>query len=140
MCGRVQNLDRQSRRARPAGFTLLELLAVILIITIVSVVALPTVLPAPAPRLVREAGRMLQGALAGAGDKAIHDGRPSGIRLLPDPAFFHGTAVVGTRKGTDGNDVPVTVPAPRPLADGTIDPAEILAYNPAVPAGPAAEE
>src|ERR1044072_960740 len=139
MCGRVQNLDRQSRRARPAGFTLLELLAAILIITIVSVVALPTVLPALAHRQVSEAGRSLQGALAGARDKAIHDGRPSGIRLLPDPAFFRGTAVVGTRKGTDGNDVPVTGPAPLRLADGTIDPAEILAYNRAVPIGPAPE-
>src|ERR1044072_5270409 len=111
MRGRVQNLGRQSRRAPSPGFTLLELLAVILIITVVSVIALPTVLPALAHRQGSEAGRVLQGALVGARDKAIHDGRPSGIRLLPDPAFFHGTAVVGDRKGQDGNARPITVPA-----------------------------
>jgi hypothetical protein len=60
---------------------------VILIILLVSAVALPTVLPAINHRQVSEAARILQGALVGARDKAIHDGQPSGIRLLPDPAF-----------------------------------------------------
>ena len=60
---------------------------VILIILIVSAVALPTVLPALNHRQVSEAARILQGALVGARDKAIHDNQPSGIRLLPDPTF-----------------------------------------------------
>ena len=81
--------------ARPAGavrrcgggFTLIELLVVILIILLVSAVALPVVLPALSHRQVSEAARMLQGALVGARDSALHNGTPSGIRLLPDPAF-----------------------------------------------------
>lgn len=117
------------------GFTLIELLAVLIIVAIVSAVALPTVLSALAHRQVSESGRVLQGALVGARDRAIHDAQPSGIRLLPDPVFFHGSAVVG--KDKDGN--PITVPAPLRLADGTIDPAETLAYNRAVPIGPAPE-
>src|SRR5262249_28052306 len=39
-------------------------------------------------RQMSEAARILQGALVGARDKAIHAGEPSGIRLLPDPAFY----------------------------------------------------
>ena len=60
---------------------------VILIILIISAVALPTVLPALAHRQVSEAARILQGALVGARDNAIHNNQPSGIRLLPDPAL-----------------------------------------------------
>ncbi len=60
---------------------------VILIILLVSAVALPTVLPALNHRQVSEAARILQGALVGARDKAIHEGQPSGIRLLPDPTY-----------------------------------------------------
>jgi prepilin-type N-terminal cleavage/methylation domain-containing protein len=69
------------------GFTLLELLVVILIIGLVSVVALPVVLPAVSHRQVSEAARIVQGALAGARDSAIHSSNPAGIRLLPDPTF-----------------------------------------------------
>ncbi len=60
---------------------------VIFIILLVSAVALPAVLPALNHRQVSEAGRILQGALVGARDQAIHDGQPCGIRLLPDPTF-----------------------------------------------------
>ncbi len=73
--------------AESRGFTLIELLVVIFIILLISAVALPTVLPALNHRQVSEAARILQGALVGARDKAIHDNRPCGIRLMPDPAF-----------------------------------------------------
>ena len=74
-------------RARRQAFTLVELLVVIAIIALVSAVALPVVLPALSHRQVSESARILQGALAGARDVALHTGTPSGIRLLPDPAF-----------------------------------------------------
>lgn len=90
------------------------MLVVIFIILLVSVVALPTVLPALQHRQVSEAGRILQGALVGARDRAIHDGQPSGIRLLPDPAF---------------NGINPTT--------GQLDPAYPLAFNRAIPIGPA---
>src|SRR5208337_3410731 len=38
-------------------------------------------------RQVSEAARILQGALVGARDSAIHNNAPSGIRLLPDPTI-----------------------------------------------------
>ena len=41
----------------------------------------------PHPPPGSEAARILQGALVGARDAAIHNNTPSGIRLLPDPAF-----------------------------------------------------
>ncbi len=69
------------------GFTLIELLVVIVIIVIVSVIALPVVLPALQHRQVSEAARLLQGSLVGARDAALQSNSPSGIRLLPDPAF-----------------------------------------------------
>ncbi len=73
---------------RSGGFTLIELLVVITIILLVSAVALPMVIPAVTHRQVSEAARILQGAVAGARDVAIHTGSPSGIRLLPDPTFL----------------------------------------------------
>jgi len=60
-------------------------LVVILIILLVSAAALPVVIPAVSHRQVSESARILQGALAGAHDTAIHNGAPAGIRLLPDP-------------------------------------------------------
>ncbi len=69
------------------GFTLIELLVVIVIILIVSALVLPVVIPATRHRQVSEAARVLQGALVGARDQALKDNAPSGIRLLPDPAF-----------------------------------------------------
>src|SRR5262249_46379403 len=52
----------------------------------------------------------LQGALTGARDAALHNGTPSGIRLLPDPAF------------------PLTF-----LSNGQIDPTQPLAANRIIP-------
>jgi prepilin-type N-terminal cleavage/methylation domain-containing protein len=96
--------------ARRGGFTLIELLVVILIILIVSAVALPVVLPALSHRQVSEAARLLQGALVGARDSALKNGTPSGIRLMPDPAF------------------PLTF-----LANGQIDRTQPLAANRIIP-------
>lgn len=117
MRGRVQGVDRQSpgdHAVRRGGFTLIELLIVITIILLVSAVALPTVLPALSHRQVSEAGRILQGALVGARDKAIHDGQPSGIRLLPDPAYYSLNSTTGA-----------------------VDPTQPLAFGRIVPIGPA---
>ncbi len=95
---------------RRRGFTLVELLVVILIVGLVSAVALPAIIPALGRRQVSEAGRILQGAIVGARDKAIHDAQPAGIRLLPDPTL-------GVSR----------------LADGSIDPAAILCYSRWIP-------
>ncbi len=91
---RVNGMSRRASRARGVrrgasrrGFTLIELLVVILIILLVSAVTLPVVLPAMSHRQVSEAARLVQGALVGARDAALHNGTISGIRLLPDPAF-----------------------------------------------------
>src|SRR5262249_20952517 len=75
------------RRRTRLGFTLIELLVVIIIILLVSAVTLPVVLPAFAHRQVSEAARILQNALVQARDSATRTGAPSGVRLLPDPAF-----------------------------------------------------
>jgi hypothetical protein len=88
-------------------------LVVILIILMASAVALPLLASSVSRRQMSEAARILQGALVGARDKAIHAGQPSGIRLLPDPAF--------------------------PIAwtsGGTIDPYSILAYSRVIPIDP----
>jgi prepilin-type N-terminal cleavage/methylation domain-containing protein len=111
----MRAMNTMSRRLRAeSGFTLIEMLVVILIILIISAVALPTIIPALSHRQVSEAARILQGALVGARDSAIHNNAPSGIRLLPDPTF----------------------PILR-LADGTIDPSQILAANRIIPIEPA---
>jgi prepilin-type N-terminal cleavage/methylation domain-containing protein len=95
---------------RRGGFTLIELLIVILIILIISAVALPTIIPAISHRQVSEAGRILQGALVGSRDAAIHNNTPSGIRLLPDPTL------IGIITST-----------------GLVDPTQALAYNRVIP-------
>lgn len=78
---------RLPKHQHRGGFTLVELLVVIVIIVLVSAVALPVVLPALSHRQVSESARLLQGALAGARDRALQSGAPAGIRLIPDPAF-----------------------------------------------------
>jgi prepilin-type N-terminal cleavage/methylation domain-containing protein len=83
---RTTNNGRRTTDRR-RGFTLVELLVVVLIVLIISAAALPVVIPAYSHRQVNEAARILQGALVGAHDIAIHNGSPAGIRLLPDPAF-----------------------------------------------------
>ncbi len=79
-----KSLKKTTRRT---GFTLVELLVVILIILLVSAVALPAVISAISHRQVSEAARILQAALVGARDSAIHNNATSGIRLLPDPTI-----------------------------------------------------
>jgi prepilin-type N-terminal cleavage/methylation domain-containing protein len=108
-------MKTKCRRLRvESGFTLIELLVVIVIILTISALALPTVIPALSHRQVSEGARILQGALVGARDSAIHNNAPSGIRLLPDPTF----------------------PIQR-LSDGTIDPSQILAASRIIPIQPA---
>src|SRR5262245_3911440 len=87
---RMGKSDRRPRRVAArlrGGFTLVELLVVIFIILLVSAVALPTVIPAITHRQVSEAARLLQGAIVGARDAAIHANAPRAIRLLPHPAL-----------------------------------------------------
>src|SRR5271157_5489289 len=113
MNGQVRIDERRWRQAGRPGFTLIELLVVMLIILLVSAVVLPTVIPAISHRLVSEAARILQGALAGARDTAINNNAPAGIRLLPDPALTGQPIIV--------NGV------------ATLDPTRILASNRYIP-------
>jgi len=96
---------------RRGGFTLVELLVVIFIILIVSAAALPVVLPALNNRQLSEGARLLQGAIVGAQDAAVHANAPRGIRLMPDPTF----------------------PLEPRLPSGELDPTRILASNRIVP-------
>ncbi len=57
------------------------------IILLVSAVALPSIVSAISHRQASEAARILQAALVGARDSAIHNNAVSGIRLLPDPTL-----------------------------------------------------
>jgi len=110
----------ESRVERRGGFTLIELLVVIAIILIVSAVALPVVLPALRHRQVSEGARILQGALVGARDTAIHGNAPSGIRLLPDPAFPVRYIQITLPNGT----VQTRIDPAQPLAANRIIPIE----------------
>lgn len=101
----------RGRGARRGGFTLVELLVVIFIVLIVSAAALPVVLPALNSRQASESARLLQGAIVGAQDAAVHANAPRGIRLMPDPAF----------------------PIEPRLANGELNPSKILASNRIIP-------
>ena len=74
------------RTASIKGFTLIELMVVITIIGLVSVLTLPGIVTAIGERRLDSSAQLLQGAIAGARDKAIHDNAPAGIRLMPNPA------------------------------------------------------
>jgi type II secretory pathway pseudopilin PulG len=74
------------RKGERSAYTLVELLTVILIIMLISAVTLPAVIGGLRQRKVSEAARILQAALVGARDAAIHAGAPRGIRLLADPS------------------------------------------------------
>jgi type II secretory pathway pseudopilin PulG len=68
------------------AYTLIELLTVLLVILLISAATLPAVIGGMRQRKVSEAARILQAALVGARDAAIHAGAPRGIRLLADPS------------------------------------------------------
>ena len=121
-CQDASRAGSPCHKARPGGFTLIELLVVIFIILIVSAVALPTVLPAISHRQVSEGARILQGALVGARDSAIKNNTPSGIRLLPDPAFPIQYTQITLPNGT---------------VQTQVDPTQPLACNRIVPIAPA---
>lgn len=110
---RSESRPRLASVAR-SGFTLIELLVVILIILLVSAVALPVVLPALSHREVSEAARILQAAIVGARDAAVHANAPRGIRLLPDPNFisFNASGQVDGTKILASNRLVAIEPAP----------------------------
>jgi prepilin-type N-terminal cleavage/methylation domain-containing protein len=95
------------------AFTLIELLVVIVIVGIL-IGASVAMFGGLSHRQTSEGARILQGALVGARDDAIHTGAPSGIRLLPDPAF------------------PLLY-----LPNGQLDPNQPLAANRIIPIRPA---
>jgi type II secretory pathway pseudopilin PulG len=76
---RLSTLD--SRRARRAALTLIELLVVIIILTTVVAAAIPILSPANDSRRIREAGRGLNTFITGAQARAVSLGRPFGIAL-----------------------------------------------------------
>jgi prepilin-type N-terminal cleavage/methylation domain-containing protein len=86
------------RQSIGRGFTLVELLVVILIIVLVSAATLPFLVPAITHRQVSEGARILQAALAGARDEAIHADAPRGIRLLSDPVLNSATGAFASNR------------------------------------------
>ena len=86
-----------SRTPLLGGFTLVELLVVIFIILLISAVTLPTIVPSLNHRRVSEAARILQAALVGARDAAIHYDDPRGIRLIPDATLLQQGIVAANR-------------------------------------------
>ncbi len=69
-----------------AAFTLIELLVVITIIGLVSAAVIPAVVWALGDQQLLASAQLLQGALAGSQDAAVHANTPCGIRLMPSPA------------------------------------------------------
>jgi len=116
---------------RRNAFTLIELLVVITIILAVSVIALPTVLSGLRERAAGEAARLVQAALAGARDAAIHGNGPRGIRLLPDPSLplqYLASGQIDPSKALVSSKIVSLEPAP-PYKEGFVD------ASPALPAG-----
>ena len=117
----VAGLPRRRRGPKPrsnrGGFTLIELLVVILIILLVSAVTLPVVIPAMSHRQVSEAARILRRPWPAPATRPLRTGAPSGIRLLPDPAFP--LAYINTAGPTFG-----TIDPTQPLAANRIIPIE----------------
>lgn len=112
----------------------MELIVVITIILILSAVALPTVRFALGHRQASEAARILQGALVGARDAAIHTNAPSGVRLLWDASF-----PPHWLDPADGDDdaADAAYLAANPGLLGQIDPRRPIASSRIVPIGPA---
>ncbi|QDV35901.1 type II secretion system protein [Tautonia plasticadhaerens] len=89
-----------SRRPRPSGLTLTELLVVMAIILLVSAATLPTVLASLSERDVSEAASTVQAVLTATQDRAAGSGQPAGIRLLPDPTLNDttGTGIIASNR------------------------------------------
>src|SRR5437016_532577 len=68
-------------RKFPAGLTLMELLVVIFLVGLITAVTIPVMNPQAAPRRIREAARILDGALNLARNRAIAEGRSVGVWL-----------------------------------------------------------
>lgn len=75
-------LERAS--ARP-GFTLIEMLIVIAIVLLISSVMIPVALSALGEQEISGAASTVQAAFSLTRDQATREGRPVGLRLVPDP-------------------------------------------------------
>lgn len=66
------------------GFTLAEIMVVIILMLLLTGMTLPTALKLAAGDLIKDAATTVQIAVANARDRAVAQGSPVGIRLLPD--------------------------------------------------------
>ena len=72
-------------RRMSGGLTLVELLVVVTILVMLVGVVLPLASPALKGREIREAARQVNAVFAAARTRAIAEGRPVGVALLPNP-------------------------------------------------------